>query len=56
LQLAASDLIEENISVVRVGQDFITTFDDPLDLSQPVHRSVVWYLVLAHRGRRLVPP
>ena len=28
---------------------------DVLDLSQPVHRSVVWFLELAHRGRRLVP-
>jgi hypothetical protein len=41
LQLAASDLIEENIGVVRVGQNPITAFDDPLDLSQPVHCSVV---------------
>jgi hypothetical protein len=36
-------------------QLFFHGLDDPLDLSQPVHRSVVWFLEIAHRGRRLVP-
>jgi hypothetical protein len=55
MQLAASDLIQENIGVVRVGQNPITAFDDPLDLAQPVDGSVVWFLVLAHRWGRPVP-
>jgi hypothetical protein len=41
LQLAASDLIEENIDIIGVRKNAITMFDDLLDLSQAVHRSVV---------------
>jgi hypothetical protein len=48
-------LIEENIDIIGVRKNAISILDDPLDLSQPVHRSVVWFLELAHRGRRLVP-
>ena len=55
LQYAASDLIENNIDIIGIGKDAMAVIDDSLDLSQPVHRSVVWFLVLAHRGRRLVP-
>jgi hypothetical protein len=33
----------------------MAVIDDTLDLSQPVNRSVVWFLELAHRGRRPVP-
>src|SRR5262249_18782350 len=49
-----SDLIENNIDIIGIGKDAMAVIDDSLDLSQPVHRSVVWFLVLAHRGPRLV--
>jgi hypothetical protein len=34
-------LIEENIDIIGVRKNAITMFDDPLDLSLPMHRSVV---------------
>jgi hypothetical protein len=39
--MAASDLIEENIDIIGLGKNPITMIDDPLDLAQPMHCSVV---------------